>query len=302
MEWKRLINKLLFPPFWVVFLFSVVSAALLVTVFVKGMETTPEAYISYVFAFYTLCILCVFCWKTLPGYWKSWKEKLYANQFTNRYLTDAAFKTHVNLYRSLSVNLLYVAVNVISAVVFNTHWFALFAVYYAILAIMRFLLILYVGKNKIGASRVGELQRARLCAYILLTVNLALSGAVLMMVYFHRGFDYQGVLIYVMALYTFYTTTTAIIDMVKYRRYGSPIMSVSKVIKMAAALISMLSLETAMFSQFGGDMTIENQRIMIMATGAVIAAVVVTMAIYMIVRTTKEIRSLKYNGEKSGNF
>ena len=302
MEWKRLINKLLFPPFGVVFILTMFSAALLATVFFEGMETKPVAYISYVFAFYTLCILCGFCWKTLPGYCKSWKEKLYAIKFTNRYLTDAAFKTHVNLYRSLSVNLLYVAVNVVSAVVFNTHWFTLFAVYYVILAIMRFLLIRYVGKNKIGTSRVGELQRVRLCACILLTVNFALSGAVLMMVYFRRGFDYQGVLIYAMALYTFYTTTTAIIDTVKYRRYGSPIMSVSKVIKMAAALISMLSLETAMFSRFGEDMTIENQRVMIMATGAVIAAVVVTMAICMIIRTTKEIRSLKYNGEKSGNI
>ena len=293
MDWKCFGKKLLFPPFGIILLLTAVSAAALVTVFVKGLDTSPVAYIGYVFAFYTLCVLCVFCWKTLPGYWKSGKEKLYANKLANRYLTDAAFKTHVNLYRSLAINLLYVAVNAISAVVFNTHWFALFAVYYAILAVMRFLLIRYVSKNKIGASRLGELQRARLCAYILLTVNLALSGAVLMMVYFHRGFDYQGILIYVMALYTFYTTTTAIMDMVKYRRYGSPIMSMSKVIKMAAALVSMLSLETAMFSQFGGEMSIENQRIMIMATGAGIAIIVVSMAIYMIVRTTKEIRSLK---------
>ena len=293
MDWKRFGKKLLFPPWGIILILTAVSAAALVTVFVKGLDTSPVAYISYVFAFYTLCVLCIFCYTTLPGYWKSGKEKLYANKLANRYLTDAAFKTHVNLYRSLAINLLYVAVNAISAVVFNTHWFALFAVYYAILAVMRFLLVRYVSKNKIGASRLGELQRARLCAYILLTVNLALSGAVLMMVYFHRGFDYQGILIYVMALYTFYTTTTAIMDMVKYRRYGSPIMSMSKVIKMAAALVSMLSLETAMFSQFGGEMSMEHQRIMIMATGAGIAIIVVSMAIYMIVRTTKEIRSLK---------
>ena len=293
MDWKRFVKKILFPPLGIILLLVAISATALVTIFVRGLDTSPVAYISYVFAFYTLCVLCIFCYTTLPGCWKSGKDKLYANKLANRYLTDAAFKTHVNLYRSLAINLLYVAVNAISAVVFHTNWFGLFAVYYAILAIMRFLLIRYVSKNKIGASRLGELQRARLCAYILLTVNLALSGAVLMMVYFHRGFDYQGILIYVMALYTFYTTTTAIMDMVKYRRYGSPIMSMSKVIKMAAALVSMLLLETAMFSQFGGEMSIENQRIMIMATGAGIAIIVVSMAIYMIGRTTKEIRSLK---------
>lgn len=293
MDWKRFVKKLLFPPVWIILILVVVGAAALVAVFLKELDTSPVAYISYCFTFYTLCVLCIFCWKTLPGYWKSGKETIYANKLANRYLTDAAFKTHVNLYRSLAINLLYVAVNAISAIVFSTHWFGLFAVYYAILAVMRFLLVRYVSKNKIGASRLGELHRARLCACILLTVNLALSGAVLMMVYFHRGFEYQGILIYVMALYTFYITTTAIIDMVKYRKFGSPVMSMSKVIKMAAALMSMLSLETAMFSQFGGEMSIENQRIMIMATGAGIAIIVVSMAIHMIVRTTKEIRSLK---------
>ena len=293
MDWKRFVKKLLFPPLWAILFLTVISAVSLVTIFVKGLDTSPVAYICYALSFYSLCVLCIFCWKTLPGYWKRGKEKLYANKYANRYLTDAAFKTHVNLYRSLAINLLYVAVNAISAVLFSTYWFALFAVYYAILAVMRFLLVRYVGKHKIGASRLGELHRARLCAYILLTVNLALSGAVLMMVYHHRGFDYQGILIYVMALYTFYTATTAAIDMVKYRKFGSPVMSMSKVIKMAAALVSMLSLETAMFSQFGGDMSWEYQRIMIMATGAGIAIIVVAMAIYMIVRTTKEIRSLK---------
>jgi len=299
MKW---IKKLLFLPFAHILLFTVISAATLALVFTKGLDSSHLGYISYIFSFYTLCVFCVFCWKTLPGHLKSGKEKLYANKLANRYLTDAAFKTHVSLFRSLAINLLFAAVNAVAAIVFNTHWFALFAVYYAILAVMKFLLVRYVGKIKIGTSRLGELQLARLCAYILLTVNLALSGAVLMMVYFHRGFEYQGILIYVVALYTFYTTTTAIIDMVKYRKYGSPVMSMSKVIKMAAALVSMLSLETAMFAQFGGEMSIESQRIMIMATGAGIALIIISMAIYMIVRTSKEIRSLKYNGEKSGNI
>lgn len=293
MDWKRIAKNLLFPPLWIILALTAISAVTLVAVFSKGLDATPIAYVSYVLAFYTLCVFCIFCWKTLPGYWNGGKEKLYANKYANRYLTDAAFKTRVNLYRSLAINLLYVAMNAVLAVFYKTHWFAIFAIYYAILAVMRFLLVRYVGKNKIGSSRLGELYRARLCAYILLTVNLALFGAVLMMVYFHRGFDYQGILIYVMAMYTFYITTTAILDMVKYRKYQSPIMSMSKVIKMAAALVSMLALETAMFSQFGGEMSIENQRIMIMATGAGIAIIVVCMAFYMIVRTTKEIRSLK---------
>ena len=218
---------------------------------------------------------------------------MYDNKYANRYLTDVAFKTHVNLYRSLIINLIYVAVNVVSGILYSTYWFGIFAVYYAIMAIMRFLLIRYVNRNQIGKSRLGELKRSRLCAYILMTVNLALSGAVLMMVYFNRGFQYQGFLIYVMAMYTFYITTTAIIDMVKYRKYNSPVMSISKIIKLASALFSMLFLETAMFSQFGEENSLEMQRIMIMATGAGISVIVVAMAVYIIIRSTKEIKKLE---------
>lgn len=125
-----------------------------------------------------------------------------------------------------------------------------------------------------------------------LGINLALSGAVLMMVYFDRGFQYQGILIYVITMYTFYITTTAIIDMVKYRKYKSPVMSITKVIKMASALFSMLFLETAMFAQFGTDTSQEVKRIMIMATGAAISVIVISMVVYMIVKTTKEIKQL----------
>lgn len=293
MDLKKLGTKLLFPPLWVMLILTVVSTACLVFVFVKGWDTLWFSYVLYVLAFYTLSVICIACYKTLPGYYKAAKTKIYANRYANRYLTDVEYKTHINLYRSLIINLIYVAVNAVSAFVYSTWWFALFALYYAILAIMRFLLVRYVSKNKIGVSRLKELKRSRLCAYILMTVNLSLSGAVLMMVYHHRGFDYQGFLIYVMALYTFYITTTAIIDLVKFRKYNSPVMSVSKIIKLAAALVSMLSLETAMFSQFGSDMSQENQRLMIMLTGAGISIIVVTMAIDTIARSTKEIRVLK---------
>ena len=213
-------------------------------------------------------------------------------------MTDAVFKSNVGLYRSLAINLIYVVVNAVSGYIYQTYWFVIFAIYYAIIAMMRFLLVRYVIKNSIGKNYLGELKRARLCAYILMTVNLALSGTVLMMVFFDRGFQYQGFLIYVVAMYTFYITTTAVIDMIKYRKYKSPIMSITKVIKMASALFSMLFLETAMFAQFGVETSPEVKKLMIMLTGAGISIAVVSMAIYMIVETTKEIKEYKSNKER----
>ena len=156
---------------------------------------------------------------------------MHENQYIDRYITDAVFKSNVGLYRSLAINLIYVVVNAVSGYIYRTYWFVIFAIYYAIIAMMRFLLVRYTVKSPIGKNYFGELKRARLCAWILMTVNLALSAAVLMMVFWDRGFQYQGFLIYVIALYTFYITVTAVTDMIKYRKYKSPILSVTKVIK-----------------------------------------------------------------------
>lgn len=297
-DWKEIGKKLLFPPIWAVILLTVICAVALLEIFINGWEMSPFAYISYVLSFYTLTVLCIMCWKVIPGYYKDVKSKMHNNKYIHRYMTDAVFKSNVGLYGSLAINLIYVVVNAVSGYLYQTYWFAIFAVYYAIIAMMRFLLVRYVIKNPIGNNHLGELKRARLCACILMTVNLALSGAVLMMVFFDRGFQYQGFLIYVIAMYTFYITVAAIRDMIKYRKYQSPILSITKVIKMASALFSMLFLETAMFAQFGADTSADVKRLMIMLTGAGISIVVISMAIYMIMGTTKQIKSYQNNKKR----
>ena len=292
-DWKKIGKKVLLPPPWVIVTLSIICMVALVGIFMNGWEMSPLAYVSYVLSFYTLSVVCIACWKVLPLYYKMIKLRLHKNKYIDRYMTDAVFKSNVGLYRSLAINLIYVVVNAVSGYIYRTYWFVIFAVYYAIIAVMRFLLVRYVLKNPIGNNHLEELKRARLCAGILMTVNFVLSGAVLMMVYFNRGFQHQGILIYVIALYTFYITVTAIIDMVKYRKYKSPILSITKIIKMTSALFSMLFLETAMFAQFGAETSPEAKRIMIMATGAGISVTVVSMAVYMIVQTSKEIKQYR---------
>lgn len=293
MDWKKIGKKLLYPPIWGMVVLSLFSAAALVFVFVKGPERHPLAYALYVLAFYTLSVVCVFFSTVLPKRCKQIKQKIYAHPIGNRYMTDAAFRTHISLYLSLGINLLYAGVNVLSFVLYRSMWFAVFAGYYAILAVMRFLLVRYVRKVGIGRDRMGELKRTRLCSSILLTINFALSGAVLMILYQGRGFHYHGILIYVMASYTFYITVHAIVALVKYRRYNSPVMLTTKVIALSAALVSMLSLETAMFSQFGQEMAAEDQRLMVVLTGAGVSIAVISMSVYMIVWSAKEMKKEK---------
>lgn len=290
MDWKKLGKKLLFPPVWLMGILVIISVAALTAIFVNGMEESIPAYIVYVIAFYTLSVVTVFCALVLPKQYSAIKQKIYNNPLGNRYMTDRVFRTNISLSVSFVISMLYVAINVWSWHVMHSWWFMILAVYYCVMAVMRYLLVRYVRIQKIGTSILGEWKRSRICACILLLINLSLSGAVLMILYQSKGYDYPGMLIYVMALYTFYSTIHAIVDIVKYRRLGSPVMSTAKIVSLSGALVSMLNLETAMFAQFGADMTPENQRIFIVLTGAGVSIAVITLSVLLIVKATKEIK------------
>lgn len=293
MDWKKFGKHLLFPPIWIMIVLTIISTGALILIFVNKMSESPIAYVAYMISFYTLVVICAFFWKVFPKRYKEIKQKIYDHPMGNRYMTDVAFRTHMSLYVALGVNLLYVGVNILSFFLYHSMWFIVLGIYYIILSIMRFLLVRYVRVVGIGQNKTEELKRTILCSSILLTLNFVLTGAVLMILYQDKGFNYHGILIYVMAAYSFYITTQAVINLVKYRKYKSPVITTTNVIALSAALVSMLSLETAMFSQFGQDMNPDDKWLMIALTGAGVSLIVLTMSIYMIIRSTKEINKIR---------
>jgi len=295
MKWKERLWKWLTPPMWVMLLLTVLCACLLCAVFLCRMEKTLAACLVYVLSFYTFVSVCIFFAKVLPSCWNKMKQAVYSHQISGKYMTDETFRTGISLHLSLTANLLYAAMHGISFLLYGSMWFVIFAVYYAIVGMLRFLLVRYVHREGFGKKLLSEHKRTIVCAIILLAVNFVLTGAVMMILFQDRGFSYPGILIYVMALYTFYMTTHAIVGLVKHRKNESPIMIFTKVVALTSALVSMLTLETAMFSQFGGQMSRQDQRLMIALTGAGISIAIITMAVWIIVRCKKMIKRIKEN-------
>ena len=113
------------------------------------------------------------------------------------------------------------------------------------------------------------------------------------MVHQNRGFAYPGLLIYAMAAYAFYAVAIAIVQIVKTRKHQSPVLSAAKAINFVAALVSILSLTTAMLSQFGGEGNAEFNRTMTGAVGGGVCTIVIGMAVYMIRRANKNLKMLR---------
>ncbi len=222
-------------------------------------------------------------------------KKMLGIPLIERYLKEDIFRAETGLYQGFLINILYVGVKLFSGIRYRSVWFVTLAVYYILLALMRASLLHYVRKD--GENKVLEWKRYRLCGIILLFMNFALSGIVTLVVYQNSGFEYPGALIYIMAMYAFYATIMAVRNVIKFRRYGSPILSAAKVINLTAALVSMLSLETAMLTQFGVADDSMFRKIMTACTGAGISIIVLGMAVFMLVRSTKQLKQIKHEKE-----
>lgn len=287
---KPILKKIIFPKLAVVIISVPVSAVLLIYTFLYEKDYSLIAYISYVLSAYSLTIVCARIARIPKG---TFQSVLHRNAYIHRYLTDIPFRTHVSLYLSLGLNLLFAAMKMFYGVRYRSVWFGTLAVYYVMLSVMRFILLRHVRRNAIGKELISELKQYRLCGMILLLMNSALSGVVILIVRKNEGFSYAGYLIYVVAMYAFYNIISAVQDVLKYRKFNSPVMSASKAIKLATALVSMLSLETAMLMQFdAGQNSPDFRRVMTAATGGGVCMLVLVMAVFMIVQSTKRLKRL----------
>lgn len=163
---------------------------------------------------------------------------------------------------------------------------------------MRFSLLRYARQHPMGQDMARELRLYRSCGIFLLIMNQALAVIVLLVVRQNRGFDYPGLLIYAMALYAFYAVISAAISLARQRKRGSPVLSAAKVVKLTAALVSMLSLETAMLSRFGGG-AYDFRRSMTGISGGVVCLFVLGMAAFMIAKSTRQMREIRINDSQT---
>lgn len=283
MGWARkLLQKLLHPPGWVLIFVPLLSFAALAAVFIRQCPENILVYLIYSLSAYSLTIWLA----ALLGLTKRAKSAMMGSKFMRkaaaspimgRYFKDLAFRGSISIYQGIAVNLFYVAFRIMAATRYASVWFLSMAVYYLVLGGLRAYLIVYYRR------RTSELERRcyHTTAWLLFLLNIPMGGMIVLMVRTDSGFSYPGYVIYLSALYTFYTMITSAINLIRFRRLGSPILSAAKVLHFVAAMMSILGLQTAMISRFSENG--ENYRRMMNAiTGGFVYGIVILIAIYML--------------------
>jgi len=289
MDLKKICRALLFPHIAVMIILVPVSTAFLVYSMVFVGTESVIAIISYVLSAYTLTVWC-FKIPYLIKFFKTFKNE---NKYAVRWSEDTRLRVNTSLYGSLIWNTAYAVFQLWLGFYHSTFWYYSLAGYYISLAVMRFFLVRYTSNNNPGEKMREEYKKYRACGIVFLVMNLALSLMVFFMVYWNRTFDHHEITTIAMAAYTFTAFTTAIVNIVRYRKYKSPVYSASKAISLAAACVSMLTLESTMLTTWGADEGPEFRRIMLAATGIAVSLFIVLMAISMIVIGNRELKKKK---------
>ena len=293
---KRLGKALLYPHPAVMLILTPVAIVFLVYSLMFFESSSAVAIVSYVLSFYTLGIWCMRM-PRLICFFKTFKEK---NKYANMWRSDPRLRVNVSLYGTLIWNTAYAILQLGLGFWHRTFWFWSLAGYYIALAIMRFFLVRHSSRHKAGERMREEYVKYRVCGISFLLMNLALTLIIFFMVYWNRSFNHHEITTITLAVYTFGSLAMAIVNIFRYRKYNSPVYSASKAISLAAACVSMLTLESTMLTTFGKEsMSLTERRIMLGASGGVISALIIAMAVYMIVKGTKNIKRLTVSEDRT---
>ena len=286
-RFKKILHVLLFPHLAILFFLIPLSAFSLIYVFAIAKSEGALHYVAYVLSFYTLTAVVV---RTphIIAFFKKIKER---NILVHRFITDTRFRLKLTLYTSLTVNTGYALFQLGMGLYYRSRWFLALATYYALLTVMRFFLLRDLKQLTPGKDYEDELRRYRFCGIALAAMTPALLVIVAFIIWQSRGFSYHSITTIAMAAYTFGAFTVAVVNIIKYRKYNSPLLSAAKAVSLTTASVSMLSLETAMLSAFGTENDILFRQLITGISGAAVCLFVLGMAVFMILGAAKELKT-----------
>lgn len=242
MRWAgRLFFRLLHPPRAVLCLVPPLSFAALSVLFLWGDTRDAAAYVIYTLSAYSLVIWVLAAPKQFQRAAEAVRmsgtmRRIKRSAFGGRYPSDLAFHGSVGICQGMAINFCYVMFRLAVGIRYASVWFLSMAVYYLVLGALRsYLIVCY-------RRRSPELEQRcyRITAWLLLLLNIPMGGMIVLMIRTDSRYFYPGSVIYLSALYTFYAFILAIVNVMRFRALGSPILSAAKVLNLVSALMSLL--------------------------------------------------------------
>lgn len=270
----------------IVYLSTAAVAVLSVLQAVKEILPWIAGIAVYALAAALMAVSCVFLYQDLrKNVFAGIISTIRKNPIGDRFLDDHAFRIILTTLPTFLINVAYTVYNGVIGVMNQSVWFITMAVYYSLLGIMRFCAVSTGRKtaqlNDEKLIRKKELSVIRTDGILLLVLNLALSGVVLLTIAQDTAKRYSEIMVISIAAYTFYKITMAVINMIKVRKTKSPILITIRNIGVADAMVSVLTLQATMLASFQSKSSLDST-MMNAITGLALCVLISILGISMI--------------------
>ena len=289
---KKLWQKIKYPKtiwvilFYIAFLF-VAAGTIVLVVIVK--EQTVFHYVLYLisatFLTYAVYLSIIIYPKVKQGI----INILNKNRYTRILLKNYGYRTFMFSTCTFIINLAYVVLMGVFGIVAGSAWYISMASFYAVLAFMKG--SVFYSKRKYN-TQVKKAKVYKLCGILLIVLTLIFAGLSVLIYTSNMSFKYAGLMIYVVASFTFFTFGLAVYNLFKAKRQDNLYIQSLRNINFAKSLVSLFVLQIALIQAFSPKGPMLDLGFVHSISGLGVSALILILGIFMIVKANKTLKNI----------
>lgn len=278
-----ILNALLFITSVIFYILSITVINFKISLFISFLVV---AIISFLYLLY--CYIRLY-----PSIKKKIIFILSINSVTRHFVESYRLRTFVYAAFFLIINFGYSGINIILGIITGNAWYITMGGYYLALSFARFLILTSVRKvyKKKNDIEIEKLKIYRNSGIVLLFLNILITAAVIQMSLANNPFKYTRIILTANIIYTFVKMGLAIYNLIKAKRYKDPSVQALRNINLTSALVSLVSLQSAVIA-FSSIKVGENY-MMINITSGLICLILLSICLSMIINGTRKLNQKK---------
>ena len=162
-----------------------------------------------------------------------------------RYKSDTTFRNKVNLYNGATTSMIFTAIQLYGGIRYQSVWFFSFAIYNAVLALVRFYLARSVGKKRAEGWKVF-----RVVGFVMTILNIALIVMISIMIADPRIalHEYSLVIALANGLWTLISAGMTVHSVAELRNKNDPVALADRLVALTTSVVAVLMLQTSLIA------------------------------------------------------
>ncbi|MBQ8792137.1 MAG: hypothetical protein IJZ62_00760 [Clostridia bacterium] len=203
------------------------------------------------------------------------------SKFMAKMLDNYGYRTIAFSIASFCFNLAYVIFVGVFSIITKSYWYFAMSMYYLALSIMKGIVFYYKWKKD---NEEGQRKTYLFCGIMFIFLMIAFNGLIVLLYKTNMQVNYAGLMIYVVATYTFVRVSMAIYNIFKAKKQDDLYVQSIRNINLASALVSVVMMQVALIQAFSPE---NSTTIAHALTGGAVGILIFIIGVLMIVKSRR---------------